>query len=109
MIESKGLERLGFKPGVDFSLRNDGGDTYIEFWHSASPQPTEAEIEQAWSEHLAEYNANAYAREREAEYPRIEEMIVALWEQVVEGRPEAAQSLEAKRQVVKQAHPKPGA
>jgi len=44
---------------------------------------------------------------RRAEYPSPDELIVALWEQVIEGRPESAAILQAKREAVKIKFPKP--
>jgi len=43
---------------------------------------------------------------RRAEYPLTDELIVALWEQVIEGRPESAVILQAKREAVKLKYPK---
>jgi len=43
---------------------------------------------------------------RRAEYPSIDELIVALWENVVEERTAAVISLEGKRQAVKTKYPK---
>jgi len=43
---------------------------------------------------------------REAEYPSTDELIVALWEGVVEERMAAVTKLEAKRQAVKLKYPK---
>ena len=40
------------------------------------------------------------------EYPALEDLIVALWENVVEERTAAVISLEAKRQAVKTKYPK---
>ena len=34
MITAQGLTQLGYTPEVDFSLQNDGGDTYIKSWWS---------------------------------------------------------------------------
>ena len=107
MITSKGLEQLGFDPINDFVLQDDGSGTYIRDWNSASPQPSEAEIEAAHNEWHAEYDAQEYARNRQAEYPSTDELIVALWENVVEERASAVVSLEAIRQQVKARHPKP--
>ena len=56
MITSVGLQRLGFKslnmdPTGDFRLQDNGdGVVYIAEWKSASPQPTESEIETAHAE-----------------------------------------------------------
>ena len=47
-----------------------------------------------------------YAQQRIAEYPSIDELIVALWENVVEERTASVISLETKRQAVKTKYPK---
>ena len=107
MITSKGLVRLGFDPVNDFELRDDRDGRGVQLiWKSAQPQPTEAEIETANAEWQAEHDAQEYARNRQAEYPSINELIVALWENVVEERASAVVSLEAKRQAVKTKYPK---
>ncbi len=106
-ITSKGLKKLGFVSGTDFSLANDGAGVYIKEWNSALPKPSEAEIETANAEWQAEYDAQEYARNRQAEYPSINDLIVALWENVVEERASAVVSLEADRQAVKAKYPKP--
>ena len=112
MITSQGLQKLGFKSlGIhddgDFLLEDAGAGTYIAEWKSASPQPTEAEIETAHAEWQAEWDAQEYARFRQAEYPSINDLIVALWENVVEERASAVVSLEDDRQAVKAKYPKP--
>ena len=55
----------------------------------------------------AESDAQAYARDRQAEYPSIDELIVALWEGVVEERMASVTALEGLRQAVKDKYPKP--
>ena len=47
-----------------------------------------------------------YDQLRKNEYPSINDLIVALWENVVEERASAVVSLEAKRQAVKTKYPK---
>ena len=106
MITSNGLEQLGFIPNKDFVLRDDGDGVYIESWNSASPQPTEAEIETAHAQWQAEYAATQYQRDRKAEYPSMDELIVALWEGVVEERMASVTALEGVRQAVKAKYPK---
>jgi hypothetical protein len=49
----------------------------------------------------AEHNATQYQRDRAAEYPSIEALVVALWEGVVEERMAAVTKLETLRQAVK--------
>jgi hypothetical protein len=55
----------------------------------------------------AEQAATQYQRDRAAEYPSIEALVVALWEGVVEERMAAVTALEAIRQQVKARYPKP--
>ena len=47
-----------------------------------------------------------YAQQRISEYPIMDEMVIALWEGVVEERMAAVTQLEAKRQAVKLKYPK---
>ena len=105
MISAEGLKNLGFSFS-DFSLQDDGDGTYIAKWNSASPQPSEAEIETAHAEWQAEYDSQEYARNRQAEYPSIEELVVAMWEGVVEERMASVTRLEGLRQAVKTRYPK---
>ena len=84
MITSQGLQKLGFKSLTlsedgDFLLEDAGSGTYIKEWNSAQPQPTEAEIETAHAEWQAEYDAQEYARNRQAEYPPIGDQLDALF------------------------------
>jgi len=107
MITSNGLIQLGFSLD-EFSLQDnsDGNGVFIVEWNSASPQPTEAEIETAHAEWQAEFDSQEYARNRQAEYPSIDELIVALWEGVVEERMASVTALEGLRQAVKDKYPK---
>ena len=101
------LIKLGFSES-DFILQDDsdGNGEYIAQWNSASPQPTEAEIETAHAEWQADHDSKAYARNRQAEYPSIDELVVALWEGVVEERMASVTRLEGLRQAVKTRYPK---
>ena len=74
-ITSVGLQQLGFKslsfdPAGDFRLQDDGAGPYIKEWKwkSASPQPTQAEIEAA---EAAWNTANGYKSARQDAYPSI--------------------------------------
>jgi len=108
MITSQGLRRLGFEPGVDFELqdKSDGKGTFMAQWMSASPQPSNAEIEAAHNEWQAEYDSQAYARNRQAEYPSLDDLVVAMWEGVVEERMASVTRLEGLRQAIKQKYAK---
>ena len=106
MITSTGLQKLGFVSFVDFVLQDDGQGVYIAKWSNASPQPSESDIEAAHAEWQAEQDATKYQRDRQAEYPSLDELTVALWEGVVEERMAAVTALEAVRQAVKTKYPK---
>jgi len=106
MISSNGLKFLGFVPEKDFVMRDDGDGPYIEDWRSSSDRPTMADMEAAHTEWKTEHDAQAYARKRKAEYPSVDELVVALWEGVVEERMHAVTQLQIKRQAVKAKYPK---
>ena len=103
MSTAKALQQLGFESLVDFRLydNSDGNGVQME-WLSNQPQPSESEIAVG----QAAWDAQEYARNRQAEYPSINELTVALWEGVVEERMAAVTSLEGKRQAVKAKYPK---
>ena len=106
-ITSQGLEHLGFTPHKDYVLRNDGDGVYIDQWNSASPQPSVDEIETAHAEWQAEQDSTQYQRDRKAEYPSMYELVVALWEAVIEERMASSIDLQGKRTAVKDKYPKP--
>jgi len=103
MITAKALQQLGFESQVDFRLYDniDGNGPQME-WLSGQPQPSESEIATG----QVGYDAEAYKRNRAAEYPPINDLIVALWENVVEERAASVIELEAKRQEIKAKYPK---
>ena len=83
MITSNGLQKLGFVSGVDFTLQDDGQGTYIKEWNSASPQPSEAEIETAHTEWQSEYDSQEYARNRATAYAPIgDQLDMQYWDNV---------------------------
>jgi hypothetical protein len=73
--------------------------------HSGDEKPTEEWLNAELKSQQDAYD-NDYARKRKAEYPSIDELVVALWEGVVEERMAAVTSLEGKRQAVKAKYPK---
>ena len=98
---AKGLEQLGYVFEEDFyTIERDGVVKLV--WLSDKPQPTEAECEAG----KEEYDNLQYQRNRKAEYPSIEELVVALWENVVEERAASVISLESTRQAIKNKYPK---
>ena len=63
--------------------------------------PTRAEIDAELKRLQDEYDAQEYARKRQAEYPSIEELVVALYDT------DDKADIEAKRAEVKKKYPKP--
>ena len=76
-------------------------------FHDGQTPPTEEAIQTKLAELQAEYDAQAYSRNRQQNYPNEHDLIVALWEKVMEGRSESADALEVKRQEIKTDNPKP--
>ena len=72
----------------------------IAKWYSDQPQPSDAAINSKLAELQAAYDAQAYARKREAEYPTIQELVVALYDT------DDKSAIEAKRAAVKAKYPK---
>ena len=101
MITSKGLEQLGFVSQEDYCLQNDGDGVFISEWNSKKEKPTEEEIEKAHNEWQKDYDSKQYQRAREAEYPTIQELVVALYDT------DDKAAIEAKRAEVKKKYPKP--
>jgi len=75
-------------------------------WHDGNPNGITAEQITAKQAELQDAYDNDYARKRLEEYPSVDELVVALWEGVVEERMAAVTKLEIKRQAVKAKHPK---
>jgi hypothetical protein len=70
----------------------------------------EADFVQREQDHailVQELALTQYQKNRRNEYPALEDMIVALVEDLREGRPEALQALMAKRAIIKAKYPKP--
>ena len=51
-------------------------------WDGPDPQPTQAELDAAWTEIQTASDANAYARTRETAYPSIGDQLDMLWHAV---------------------------
>ena len=72
------LNRLGVKPEI-LSLNQAHAPNHIVRWIGGDPQPTEAELEATWQEHLAERAATQYQRDRQPEYPSLATLADALY------------------------------
>jgi len=84
-------------PNVGFSVINNE----ISVWESDQPQPTEKQIQAKLTELQADYDSKQYQRDRLAEYPTIQELVVALYDE------EDKASIIERRNAVKAKYPKP--
>jgi len=92
-------------PVASFTMNGEDIDT-IE-WKGDTTPILNVDILSKQAELQAEYDAQEYARNRQEEYPSLNDLIVALWEGVVEERMASVTALEALRQAVKTKYPKP--
>jgi len=90
---------FSIRPNSEFTV----GDTYESLnWLSKDQvKPTETEFDEALKTVKAEYDAQEYARNRQAEYPTIQELVVALYDT------DDKTAIETKRAEVKAKYPKP--
>ena len=83
------------KSGAEWVLRGD----VLEWLDSVQTEPTKAEIDAEIIRLQAEYDALAYSRKREAEYPSVQECVHAILDDELD-------ALQAKRAEVKTKFPK---
>ena len=107
MNVASGLIHLGFESGKDFLCvdKSDGKGPYLAEWYSDKPQPSEKQIADAVTAYEAQWDAQEYARKREAEYPTWNEVNEAMAEKL-EGRGEKWEAVSQKRQAVRAKYPK---
>ena len=91
---------FSIKSGSQFTL----GDTYASLiWskNNTEEKPTEQEFDDAVTAWKTDYDAQEYARNRQAEFPSIQDLVVALYDT------DDKSAVEAKRAAVKLKYPKP--
>lgn len=94
-------------PTAEFIYRHEAINEPEITWISTDiQQPSDDAIATELARLEAEQDATQYQRNRKAEYPSLDELIVALWESVVEERLAPAIELQAKRQAIKNKYPK---
>ena len=95
---NKFLAIIELTEGAVSGIAPDGLDMVS---HDGQTPPTEEAIQTKLKEMQAEYDAQEYARNRQAEYPTIAELTVALYDT------DDKADIEAKRAAVKKKYPKP--
>lgn len=82
------------------------GDFFID-WRSEGKFPSKAAIEAKYNEIKVTLEVAAVRDKRAQEYPPKEDLIVALWEKLIEGKEEKSLEIQAKRLEVKEENPIP--
>ena len=85
----------------DVKLRDDGDGAYIEEWNVEEVQPTEEQLNALESQADAVEALNQVYANRKAEYPSVQDLVVALYDT------DDKSAIEAKRAEVKAKYPKP--
>jgi hypothetical protein len=93
---------LKINPSAEFSV--NGNDINQITWHNGTTPISKADIEAKMVEVQAEYDAEEWKRNRQAEYPSIDDCIHAL----LDGG-DTLTELQAKRTATKTKYPKSGA
>jgi len=93
---------LKINPSAEFSV--NGNDINQITWHNGTTPISKADIEAKMVEVQAEYDAEEWKRNRQAEYPSIDDCIHAL----LDGG-DTLTELQAKRTATKNKYPKSGA
>ena len=90
---------ISLDPNAKCIYQNEDLSTLV--WEDGNPNNiTEKQITDKHAELMTEYNAQEYARKRQAEYPTIEELVVALYDT------DDKAAIAAKRAAVKAKYPK---
>jgi len=95
---------LKINPNAEVVVRGNDINTCEIEWHNGTPEISKADIEAKMTELQAEYDAEEWKRNRQAEYPTHEECIHAL----LDGG-DTLTELQAKRTATKNKYPKSGA
>ena len=90
---------LSLRPNANFTMNTDYDS--LVWLDKVQVKPTEKEYNDAVTAWQANYDAQEYARKREAEYPSIAELTVALYDT------DDKAAIETKRAAVKAKYPKP--
>ena len=93
---------LSINPNAEVSV--SGNDINTIEWHNGTTPIPKADIEAKMTELQAQYDAEEWKRNRQAEYPTHEDCIHAL----LDGG-DTLTGLQAKRTAIKNKYPKPGA
>ena len=95
-----------FYDGKEWSVINDGTSYSDIEWEDPTPKPSQAHLTSLWNDNQTQLVNEIAANNRAGAYPDTGQLIVALWEKVMEGRSESADELQTLRDAVKAQFPK---
>ena len=90
---------LAINPDAEVSVNAEDFEQIT--WHSGTSVISKSDIEKKQKELQAEFDAQAYSRKREAEYPSVQECVHAILDDTLD-------ALQAKRAEIKTKYPKGG-
>jgi len=94
-------------PGASFEIVGDETLANLKWLDPSVVRPDDSTINAEMTRLKTERELTEYQRRREEEYPNKDDLLIALWEMVVEGRTASAEELQALRKEIKAKHPKP--
>ena len=92
---------LKINPSAVVTITGSDINTCVFDWQDGTTPIPKSDIENKINELQAEYDAKEYQRKRKAEYPTVEELVVALYDTGDKA------DIETKRAAVKAKYPKP--
>ena len=92
---------LNINSSAQVVVRGSDLDTCEIEWFEGTPEISKADIQTKMNELQAEYDAQDYARKREAEYPSVQDLVVALYDT------DDKATIDAKCAEIKLKYPKP--
>lgn len=95
-----------FYAGRLYGVRGPGYEDIT--WMEPGPKPSKEELLSKWETIKEEVRLRRISQQRSTpgEFPSKDELLIALWEKVVEGRSESADRLQARRLEIKAKYPK---
>ena len=94
---------IALNSNAKVSVKGLNIDTCEIEWMEGTAEISKADIKTKMDELQAEYDSLDYARKREAEYPSVQDLVVALYDT------DDKAAIDAKRAEIKLKYPKPGA
>jgi len=90
-------------PSAIINIKGNDLDTCEIEWLEGTSPISKADIQTKMDELQVEYDAQDYSRKREAEYPSVQDLVVALYDT------DDKTAIDEKRAEIKLKYPKPGA